>query len=193
MSQKDNLKFASLQEPKQRAKGDRKRPATPIQPAEGSTKTRKRIGRGRATGVGKTSGKGQKGQKSRAGFSRTAGFEGGQMPLHRRLPKRGFRNIFSKEFQEINLFRLEKAGLSGDVTPALLAEKRLISDATKPVKVLGTGDIKSALKITADMFSETAKKKIEAAGGSCTERDLKAEIKASKKAAAEARTAAKAK
>ena len=135
-----------------------------LSPAEGSRRKRKRIGRGPGSGTGKTAGKGHKGQRSRSGFSRRRGFEGGQMPLLRRVPKRGFNNIFRTEYEIVNVARL--AELEGDVTPELLVEKGLVR-AGRPVKILGQGDLKKKLKVSAHKFSASAQSKIEAAGGSC--------------------------
>jgi large subunit ribosomal protein L15 len=137
-----------------------------LSPAKGSRKPRKRIGRGPGSGTGKTSGRGEKGQKSRSGYSQRDGFEGGQMPLVRRVPKRGFTNIFKTEYAVVNLSQL--AELDGDVTPESLASRGLVRSG-KPVKVLGDGEIGKALKVTANKFSKSARAKIEAAGGSCEE------------------------
>ncbi|KAA3632328.1 MAG: 50S ribosomal protein L15 [Calditrichaeota bacterium] len=135
-----------------------------LQPAEGSTQKRKRVGRGSGSGKGKTSGRGHKGQKSRSGYSRKIGFEGGQMPLQRRVPKRGFTNIFKKEFQVVNLSDLLKCE-AGDVTRETLLEKGLIRKNDQPVKVLGDGQIDKAFTVKANAFSKSAKEKIEKAGG----------------------------
>lgn len=135
-----------------------------LSPADGSRKNRKRIGRGPGSGLGKTAGKGHKGQRSRAGFSRRRGFEGGQMPLLRRVPKRGFTNIFRTEYEIVNLAGL--ADWKGAVTPELLAEKGRVRPG-RLVKILGQGEIKKKLKVSAHKFSATARRKIEAAGGSC--------------------------
>jgi len=134
---------------------------------EGATHKKKRLGRGQGSGLGKTSGRGNKGQKSRSGYSRKRGFEGGQMPLHRRLPKRGFTNIFKREWAEVNLSRLEELFEAGaTVTPEALVEKGLVRKSLKgSVAILGKGDLNKSLTITAHRFSESAKKKIEAAGG----------------------------
>ena len=129
----------------------------------GARHRRKRIGRGIGSGKGKTSGKGHKGQRSRSGVS-LLGFEGGQMPLYRRLPKRGFTNIFRKRWAVVNLARL--ADLEGDVSPESLAEAGIVR-AGLPVRVLGNGEIEKALKISAHHFSAAARAKIEKAGGSC--------------------------
>ncbi len=182
----ENLNYGSLHSDRKRKENDRTGVQEPIAPPKGSRKERKRVGRGRSSGMGKTSSRGQKGQKSRSGYSHTAGFEGGQMPLHRRVPKRGFTNIWSVDYQEVNLFRLDRAGLSGAVGPAELAAKGLIRDALQKVKILGTGEIKAGLQITADAVSESAKKKIEAAGGSVSLREprqLRKEITEAKRAA----------
>jgi large subunit ribosomal protein L15 len=137
-----------------------------LSPAKGSKHPRKRVGRGPGSGTGKTSGKGEKGQKSRSGYSHRDGFEGGQMPLVRRVPKRGFTNIFKTEYAVVNLDQL--ADFDGDVTPETLASRGLVRSG-KPVKVLGDGEIGKALKVTANKFSKSARAKIEAAGGSCEE------------------------
>jgi len=138
-----------------------------IKAPEGATHKKKRVGRGPGSGLGKTAGRGNKGQKSRSGFSRMRGFEGGQMPLHRRLPKRGFTNIFKKEWAEVNLADLEKFFETGaTVTPESLVERGLIRKSKqKAVVVLGQGELKKALTVTAHRFSAGARQKIEAAGG----------------------------
>lgn len=194
-SNKDNLNFSSLLPEKKRTKAERKSPFEQIVAPAGSTKERRRVGRGRSTGVGKTSGRGHKGQKARSGYSQRAGFEGGQMPLHRRLPKRGFSNYTRVAFQEVNLYRIEKAGVSGEATPEVLFKMGLIRDPMVRIKVLGTGEIKNKIQISADAFSASAKEKIEAAGGTCTIRDRMADKKAAqaaKKVVMEARKAARA-
>ncbi len=134
---------------------------------EGATHKKKRLGRGQGSGLGKTSGRGNKGQKSRSGYSRKRGFEGGQMPLHRRLPKRGFTNIFKREWAEVNLARVEELFDAGTtVTPEVLVEKGLVRKSLKgSVAILGKGDLSKSLTISAHRFSESAKNKIEAAGG----------------------------
>jgi large subunit ribosomal protein L15 len=137
-----------------------------LSPAKGSKHSKKRVGRGPGSGLGKTSGKGEKGQKSRSGASTRVGFEGGQMPLIRRVPKRGFTNIFKVEYAVINLSQL--ADFEGDVTPEVLVERGLVRSGRK-VKVLGDGEIGKSLRVTADKFSKSARAKIEAAGGSCEE------------------------
>ncbi len=138
-----------------------------LRPAKGSTQSRKRVGRGPGSGLGKTAGKGHKGHKSRKGYSMHPGFEGGQMPLVRRVPKRGFNNaVFRVEYAVVNLEQLE--GLGAAIDPALLAEKGLVRRGM-PVKVLGDGEVKKALNVTAHKFSKSARQKIEAAGGKCQE------------------------
>jgi len=136
-----------------------------LRPAEGSTKNKKRIGRGTATGQGKSAGKGQKGQNSRSGGGVRIGFEGGQMPLYRRLPKVGFTNIFRKEFAIVNLGDLDIFENGAVVTPDNLKEAGLIKNMKSGVKILGTGEISKGLTIQAHKFSKTAVEKITAAGG----------------------------
>ena len=137
-----------------------------LSPVEGSTKERKRIGRGAGSGQGKTAGKGHKGQKARAGRGMRPGFEGGQMPLQRRLPKRGFNNIFRTEMAIVNLSALDKAFEAGEtVTVDALLSKGLVKKVLGGVKVLGNGELSKALTVQANAFSESAKQKIEAAGG----------------------------
>lgn len=137
-----------------------------LRPAEGSTQSVKRVGRGTGSGLGKTSGKGHKGQKARSG-SKKNGFEGGQMPLVRRLPKRGFTNIFAKEYTVVNVGELEKLENGTTVTAELLKKQGIISKIEKDgLKVLGRGELTKKLDVKAAKFSETAKKAIEAAGGS---------------------------
>lgn len=141
-----------------------------LKPAEGSTHKKKRVGRGPGSGLGKTSGRGHKGQKSRSGYSSKSGFEGGQMPLQRRLPKRGFTNIFKKKWLEVSLAKLEENFNAGDeITPEVLHERGLIKKAKHDLVILGNGDMSKALKISAHRFTKTAKDKIEKAGGSITE------------------------
>lgn len=137
-----------------------------LSPAKGSKHSRKRVGRGPGSGLGKTAGKGHKGQKSRSGYSRMAGFEGNQMPLVRRVPKRGFTNIFKSEYSVVNLSQLE--GFEGEVTPESLVERGMVRRGAR-VKVLGDGDVSKALTVVAHKFSRSARAKIEAAGGSCQE------------------------
>jgi large subunit ribosomal protein L15 len=141
-----------------------------LRPSEGSTHKKKRVGRGPGSGLGKTAGRGHKGQKSRSGYSKKIGFEGGQMPLQRRLPKRGFTNIFKKKWLEISLAKLEESFNAGDeITPEILHEKGLIKKAKHDLVILGNGDISKALKISAHRFTKTAREKIEKVGGSITE------------------------
>ncbi len=137
-----------------------------LSPAAGSTKERKRIGRGAGSGQGKTAGKGHKGQKARAGRGMRPGFEGGQMPLQRRIPKRGFNNIFATEMAIVNVAALDKAYEAGEaVTVDSLIEKGLVKKALDGIKILGHGELTKALTVQANAFSESAKQKIEAAGG----------------------------
>lgn len=137
-----------------------------LSPAEGSKKDVKRVGRGPGSGQGKTAGKGHKGQKSRSGKGMRPGFEGGQMPLQRRLPKRGFVNIFGKEFAVVNLCDLEKTFEDGAVidTDALLGSG-LLKKTLDGVKVLANGELTKKFTVRVNAYSETAKNKIEAAGG----------------------------
>ena len=138
-----------------------------LRPAEGSTQSVKRVGRGTGSGLGKTSGKGHKGAKARSGGGKGPGFEGGQIPLARRLPKRGFTNIFAKEYTVVNVGELEKLENGTTVTAELLKKQGIISKIEKDgLKVLGRGELTKKLDVKAAKFSETAKKAIEAAGGS---------------------------
>jgi large subunit ribosomal protein L15 len=141
-----------------------------LSPAKGSTHRKKRLGRGPGSGTGKTAGRGSKGQLSRSGFSRRPSFEGGQMPLIRRVPKRGFTNIFRATYAVVNVGRLGELG-ADEVTPELLVELGLARRGL-PVKVLGDGDLGRALKVSAHKFSAGARSKIEAAGGTCQELGL---------------------
>ena len=137
-----------------------------LRPAKGSTHKKKRVGRGPGSGWGKTAARGEKGQKSRSGYSRKIGFEGGQMPLHRRLPKRGFTNIFKKQWVEISLAALERHFAANDeINPDVLHTRGLIKKAKHDVVVLGTGEISKALKVSAHRFTKSAREKIEKAGG----------------------------
>jgi large subunit ribosomal protein L15 len=135
-----------------------------LHPAKGSRKKRRRVGRGPGSGRGKTSGRGTKGQKSISGYSGKIGFEGGQMPLHRRLPKRGFTNIFRKEYTEVNLEKIEKISKK-EVRIKDLKTAGIIKKESEDVKVLGRGDISSSKTVHAHKFSRSALKKIEKAGG----------------------------
>ena len=140
-----------------------------IKPAPGSTHKKKRVGRGPGSGLGKTAGRGHKGQKSRSGYSSRPGFEGGQMPLQRRLPKRGFTNIFKKQWIEISLAKIEESFNAGDdVTPEILHERGLIKKAKHDLVILGNGGVSKGLNISAHRFTKTAKEKIEKAGGTAT-------------------------
>jgi len=135
-----------------------------LKPPKNSTAKRKRVGRGMGSGMGKTSTRGHKGQRSRSGARLMRGFEGGQMPLHRRLPKRGFTNIFKKQYAIINLGRLDV--LEGDTfNPDRLAELGEVRKLGDGLKVLGSGELKRAIHVTAHLFSKSAMQKIQAAGG----------------------------
>lgn len=136
-----------------------------LKPAFGSTTDAKRKGRGAGTGNGKTAGRGHKGQKARSGGGVRPGFEGGQMPLQRRIPKRGFNNIFATKYATVNVEALEKFEDGATVDAAALKDAGLISKTFDGVKVLGNGDLKKKLTVKAAAFSESAKTKIEAAGG----------------------------
>lgn len=137
-----------------------------LKPGKGSTHKKKRVGRGPGSGLGKTAGRGHKGQKSRSGYSRKIGFEGGQMPLQRRLPKRGFTNIFKKKWIEVSLAKIEENFNKGDeITPEILHERGLIKKAKHDLVILGTGELTKALKISAHRFTKTAREKVENAGG----------------------------
>ncbi len=136
-----------------------------LRPPRGANKPAKRIGFGMGSGHGKTATRGSKGQRSRAGSRTRPGFEGGQMPLHRRLPKRGFTNIFKKRYALINLADLEKFEATEKITPELLMKQGLIKQLRDGLKVLGDGDIKAPLEISAHAFSKSAIEKIQKAGG----------------------------
>jgi len=138
-----------------------------LRPAPGSRKDRKRVGRGPGSGTGKTAGRGQKGQRARTGGKVRAGFEGGQMPLQRRIPKGGFTPLNRVEFQVVNLRALEELGES-EITPQVLRARGLIGSLKEPVKILGAGDLTRAIQVTAHAFSGSARAKIEGAGGSVT-------------------------
>lgn len=137
-----------------------------LQPAPGSTHARKRLGRGTSSGQGKTAGKGQKGQNSRAGGGVRVGFEGGQMPLSRRLPKRGFCNIFAKTIAIVNVSDLERFEADSVVDIVSLRSARLVRGKVDGVKILGNGEISKRLKVIVDAVSASARAKIEQAGGS---------------------------
>ncbi|HYY24106.1 MAG TPA: 50S ribosomal protein L15 [Candidatus Udaeobacter sp.] len=136
-----------------------------LRPAAGSNKKRKRVGRGDGSGHGKTSCRGHKGQGARSGGQRKPGFEGGQMPLQRRLPKRGFNNPFRTDTSVINLERLEVFPSGTEVTPEVLAQQGLVRGKSKRIKILGDGSLSKALTVRAHGFSAKAKEKIEASGG----------------------------
>ena len=137
-----------------------------LRPSPGATHSRKRVGRGPGSGHGKTAGRGNKGQKSRSGYRHQRGFEGGQMPLHRRVPKRGFTNIFRVEYDIVNISDLDRFEVGAAVTLEALAERRL-ARKNRPVKILGDGTITKALTVSAHKFSAGARASIEAAGGRC--------------------------
>ena len=137
-----------------------------LAPARGATRSRKRVGRGPGSGHGKTAGRGSKGQKSRSGYRHQRGFEGGQMPLHRRIPKRGFTNIFRVEYDIVNISDLDRFDAGDSVTPEKLALRRL-AHGRRPVKILGDGTLAKPLTVSAHKFSASARSRIEAAGGRC--------------------------
>lgn len=152
-------------------------PATGIHhlgPGFGATHSRKRVGRGPGSGHGKTAGRGSKGQKSRSGYRHQRGFEGGQMPLHRRLPKRGFTNIFRVEYAPVNLSALDCFAAGEEVNPGALHAHGITGKGVR-VKILGDGELKRALTVVAHRFSASARAKIEKAGGSCRVIDATAE------------------
>lgn len=134
-----------------------------LKPAEGSRQLRNRVGRGTSSGNGKTAGRGQKGQKARSKVR--VGFEGGQMPLFRRMPKRGFKNVNRKDYAIVNLETLNKFEDGTEVTPVLLVETRVVKDEKDGIKVLGNGELTKKLTVKASKFSASAKAAIEAAGG----------------------------
>jgi large subunit ribosomal protein L15 len=135
-----------------------------IHAPKGSSEKRKRVGRGMGSGMGKTSTRGHKGQGSRSGVSFMRGFEGGQMPLHRRLPKRGFTNIFKKEYTVVNLGRLAELEI-GEITPEILFQRGILKNKNGMVKILGVGELRAPLTVRAHKFSESAQQKISQAGG----------------------------
>lgn len=137
-----------------------------LKPAPGSRKKPRRVGRGPGSGRGKTAGRGEKGQRSRSGYSAKIGFEGGQMPLHRRVPKRGFTNIFRKEFAVVNLERLAAYGEGEEVTPERLIGDGIVRRKNLAIKLLARGEVKHPLKVKVHRVSKQAREKIEAAGGS---------------------------
>ena len=136
-----------------------------LKPAEGSTTAARRLGRGTGSGLGKTSGKGHKGAKARSGGGKRPGFEGGQMPMTRQLPKRGFTNIFAKEYATVNVGDLDVFADGTEVTLALLVEKKIVRKELDGLKVLGGGELTHKLTVKAVKFTGSAKEKIEALGG----------------------------
>ena len=141
-----------------------------LSPGRGSRRGRKRVGRGDGSGHGTYSGRGVKGQKSRSGFSRKRGFEGGQLPLIKRLPrKRGFTNIFRTEYSLVNIGMLDRFEAGSEVTPEILVEAGVVKSLGKPIKILARGDLSQPLSVKANAFSAAAKAKIEAAGGKVEE------------------------
>jgi large subunit ribosomal protein L15 len=138
-----------------------------LKPAKGANRKRRRVGRGPGSGRGKTAGRGEKGQKSRSGFSQRTGFEGGQMPLYRRLPKRGFTNLFRKEFVVLNVQDLNRFKNGDTVSPEVLVEKGIVKKKKKDgLRILGEGELKKKLTVRAHHFSKSASQKIQKAGGS---------------------------
>jgi large subunit ribosomal protein L15 len=140
-----------------------------LKPKKGARHVKKRVGRGPGSGHGKTAARGEKGQKSRSGFSRMRGFEGGQMPLHRRLPKRGFTNIFKKDHAVVNLSDLERFDTGATVDETALRQAGMVKGKHDGIKILGNGKLSKKLTVVATKFSESARKQIEAAGGTCQE------------------------
>jgi large subunit ribosomal protein L15 len=136
-----------------------------LRPAKGAKKNPKRVGRGTGSGHGKTSCRGSKGQNARSGAGTRPGFEGGQMPLARRLPKRGFTNIFRVEYQVVNVGQLASFESGSEITPDMLRDRKFVRRKGDPVKILGGGDVALPLTVKAHAVSETARRKIEAAGG----------------------------
>ena len=137
-----------------------------LTPPKGATKKKKRLGIGPGSGTGKTAGRGHKGQKARSGGKIRAGFEGGQMPLQRRLPKVGFNNVFRTVYQIVNLEDIARKSLSGEISSAILKKAGLVSSVNRPVKILGRGDISMVLQVKVDAVSASAAEKIVKAGGS---------------------------
>lgn len=137
-----------------------------LKPAEGARKTRMRVGRGLGCGKGKTSGRGMKGQKSRSGGGVRTGFEGGQMPLYRRLPKRGFKNVWADTYAEVNVETLNRFDDGATVDPVELIDKGVLKNVQDGIRILGGGELTKKLIVRANYFTKSAKEKIEAAGGS---------------------------
>jgi large subunit ribosomal protein L15 len=140
-----------------------------LKPKKGARHAPKRLGRGPGSGHGKTAGRGEKGQKSRSGYSGKRGFEGGQMPLHRRLPKRGFTNIFKKDYAVVNVSDLERFDTGASVDEVTLRQAGLVKGSHDGVKILGDGELSKKLTVSATKFSKTAREIIEKAGGTCQE------------------------
>jgi large subunit ribosomal protein L15 len=140
-----------------------------LKPKKGARHAKKRLGRGPGSGHGKTAGRGEKGQKSRSGYSGKRGFEGGQMPLHRRIPKRGFTNIFKKDYAVVNVSDLERFDTGATVDEATLRSEGLVKGSHDGVKILGDGELSKKLTVSATKFSKSAKEIIEKAGGTCQE------------------------
>ena len=136
-----------------------------LSPAPGSRRVKQRVGRGIGSGLGKTCGRGHKGQKARSGGGTRIGFEGGQMPLYRRLPKRGFKNIFAKEYSEVNVEQLNRFEDNAVVDPVALVEAGILKNVLDGVRILGNGELTKALTVRAQGFTKGAQQKIEAAGG----------------------------
>ena len=136
-----------------------------LKPARGANRKNKRVGRGMGSGTGKTAARGYNGQLSRSGTSIRAGFEGGQMPLHRRLPKRGFNNIFHKEYATVNLEKLAVFEAVAQVNPEVLKSRGIVKNLRDGLKILGVGELKNALQVQAHKFSKSAAEKIKKAGG----------------------------
>lgn len=136
-----------------------------LKPAEGSTRVRRRVGRGLGSGMGKQSTRGAKGQNARTGGGVRPGFEGGQMPLYRRLPKRGFKNVWAKQYAEVNVEQLNAFENGETVNPEALVEKGILKNVLEGVRILGNGELTKSLTVEAQGFTKTAQQKIEAAGG----------------------------
>ncbi|HLV01503.1 MAG TPA: 50S ribosomal protein L15 [Acidobacteriota bacterium] len=136
-----------------------------LRPPKGANRNRRRVGRGTGSGRGQTSGRGDKGQKSRSGYSQRFGFEGGQMPLYRRIPKRGFTNIFAKKFIVMNVRDLNRFEDGAVVSPELLIEQKIVKSVKDGLRILGEGELEKKLTVRAHHFSESARRKIEDAGG----------------------------
>jgi large subunit ribosomal protein L15 len=169
----DRLKRSNVVGERKKTASREANPSNLIPVPKGASSPRKRIGRGPGSGMGKTSTRGQKGQRARAATMRP-GFEGGQMRLVLRIPKRGFTNIFKQTYQPVNIFVIDKLGLKGEVTPEILEKNGLIQDASAKVKVLGNGELKSAVTIIADAISKSAEEKVTKAGGKFVARQPKA-------------------